>query len=152
MHFRTAIYQSSMFGHIVVKLIDWLFVPRKFLSFLYQKKCNETPNSVDNDLELGFVCMFQVIWCPGPCITSNHYTSRTPATGHRSTRRPAPPFTGNPKPSIPFVTLCTARRWSGRTPTWSRPKSPYKLRGELQSSQKIRRKEEDLNVSLERFI
>lgn len=80
-----------------------------------------------------FYHVFQVIWFPGPCITSSRYTSRTRATGRRSTRRAAPRSTGNPKRFTPSATSCTAHRWSGRTPTWSRPKSPYKPRGETQS-------------------
>lgn len=48
----------------------------------------------------------------------------------RSTRRAAPRSTGSPKPSTPCATSCTARRWSGRTPTLSPPRSPYRLRGE----------------------
>lgn len=74
---------------------------------------------------------FQVIWYPGPCTTSSRCTSRTPATGRQSTRRPPTPrCTGSPRPSTPCVTSCTAHRWSGRTPTSSPPKSPYRLRGE----------------------
>lgn len=76
------------------------------------------------------VHLLQVIWCPGPCTTSSRCTSRTPATGPRSTRRPPPQCTGSRRPSTLCVTSCTARRWNGRTPTWSRPKSPYRLRGE----------------------
>lgn len=72
----------------------------------------------------------QVIWLPGRCITSSPCTSRTPATGLRSTRRLTPRCTGSPRPSTPCVTSCTAHRWNGRTPMWNPPKSPYKLRGE----------------------
>lgn len=75
-----------------------------------------------------------MIWCPGPCTTCSHCTSRTPAMGLQSTRRPTPPCTGSPRPSTLCVTSCTARRWNGRTQTLSPPKSPYRLRGESNST------------------
>lgn len=77
-----------------------------------------------------FLHCLQVTWCPGPCTTSSRCTSRTPAMAPRSTRRAAPRSTGSPRPSTPCATSCTARRWSGRTPTLSPPRSPYRLRGE----------------------
>lgn len=78
--------------------------------------------------------ILQAIWCPGPCTTSSRCTSRTPAMGLQSTRRPTPQCTGSLRPSILSVTSCTAHRWNGRTPTLSLRKSPYRLRGESKSN------------------
>lgn len=112
---------------------------REYVSTSSQKCCEyshvkgvlQKINSESNDF---IFCVLQVIWCPGPCTTSSHCTSRTPAMALRSTRRPpTPQCTGSPRPFTPCVTSCTARRWSGRTPTWSPPKSPYRLRGESDS-------------------
>lgn len=82
-----------------------------------------------------YKCILQVIWYRGPCTSSSRYTSRTPAMGLQSTRRPpTPQCTGSLRPSTPCVTSCTAHRWNGRTPTLSPPKSPYRRRGESNSN------------------
>lgn len=102
-------------------------------STCYMSLMNSLPVSLSHYVGVAVLMyknILQVIWYPGPCTTSSRCTSRTPAMGLQSTRRPTPQCTGSPRHSIPCVTSCTAHRWNGRTPTLSLPKSPYRQRGE----------------------
>ena len=70
----------------------------------------------------------QVTWCPEQCITCSPSMPSTTAT--------APPCTisrgrstGSLRPCIPFAISCTARKWNGKIPTWSLPKSTSRWKG-----------------------
>lgn len=74
-----------------------------------------------------YFCL-QATWCPEQCTTCSPSMPSTTAT--------APPCTtsrgrstGSLRPCTPFAISCTARKWSGKIPTWSLPKSTSRWKG-----------------------
>lgn len=74
------------------------------------------------------LAFFQVTWCLGQCTTCSPSMPNSTGMGHRCTRN-RDPSTGSQRLSTPSATSCTVPRWSGKTPTWSPPKSRCRLRG-----------------------
>ena len=70
----------------------------------------------------------QVTWCPEQCITCSPSMPSTMATAPPCTTSKGR-STGSPRPCIPFAISCTARRWNGKIPTWSPPKSTSRWKG-----------------------
>lgn len=82
---------------------------------------------------LVFTCSYaQVTSYPEPCTTFSHCTWRITAMGRQYTTRVVW-FIGHLKRSTHFATLCTALTWSGKIPTLSPPRLPYKQRGEIKT-------------------